>query len=386
MYRVGSKLVRETLGNLAMLPKVADARERARVSLQAAARGINPVEERRGLIENARNAKATTFGAVAERYVREYVEKHTRASTIKETKRILDRDVKPAWAWRPITEINRQDVNLVLDAIADRGALVQANQTLVRLRTLFHWAVDEELISVDPTARIRKRIKETARDRFLTDQEIRLFWSGCDQLGWPFGPIFQLLLLTAQRRTEVAGIRWSELNLEQRQWTIPRERAKNDREHIVHLSDLAVAIVAELPEIGESELVFTTTGETHVSGYSKAKERLDRHMLAALCSELSEGGEDASKAVIGEWNLHDLRRTAATGMAKLNIAPHVVDRILNHVSGAIRGVAAVYNRHAYIEERKTALDAWGRYVESLVRPRPENVVQLSAAGGLGSQK
>jgi integrase len=217
---------------------------------------------------------------------------------------------------------------------------------------------------------------ERERSRTLTDNEIQLFWSGCDRLGWPFGPLFKLLLLTAQRRTEVAGIRWSELNLEGRQWVIPRERAKNDREHIVHLSDLAGEIVEALPEIEGTDLVFTTTGERHISGYSKAKARLDRHMLDTLRNELTE---DVGKAVIGEWILHDLRRTAATGMAKLNITPHVVDRILNHVSGAIRGVAAVYNRHAYLDERKVALDAWNRYVSALVRPGPENVILLAAA-------
>jgi len=122
--------------------------------------------------------------------------------------------------------------------------------------------------------------------------------------------------------------------------------------------------------------VFTTTGESAPSGFSKAKERVHARMLELLRGELAE---DREEAAIGEWTLHDLRRTATTGMARLNIAPHVVDRILNHVSGTIRGVAAVYNRHAYLDERKAALDAWGRYVERLVRPRPGNVILLPIA-------
>jgi integrase len=145
-------------------------------------------------------------------------------------------------------------------------------------------------------------------------------------------------------------------------WTIPRERAKNDRAHEVHLSELAIEIIGSLPKIGSSEFVFTTTGRTPVSGYSRSKGTLDCHMRKL-----------AGETVIEDWILHDLRRTAATGMARLNIAPHVVDRILNHVSGTIRGVAAVYNRHAYLEERKAALEAWGRYVEGLVRPAASNV-------------
>ena len=190
--------------------------------------------------------------------------------------------------------------------------------------------------------------------------------------------MFQLLLLTAQRRDEVGGLEWSELDLDKRLWAMPRHKAKNDREHEVHLSALAMEIVERLPAIGEEpRFVFTTTGETHVSGYSKSKERLDRHMLEQMHAELSIAGRDPERAAIEKWNLHDLRRTAATGMARLNIQPHVVDRILNHVSGTIRGVAAVYNRHAYIEERKAALETWGRYVENLVRPQAANIVQIA---------
>jgi integrase len=295
--------------------------------------------------------------------------------------------VKPKWGERPIRDLARKDVEVLLDEIVDRGAAVQANRTLARMKTLFSWALDKELTETDPTARVRKRVKEVPRDRALSDDEIRYFWIGCDRLGWPFGPLFKLLLLTAQRREEVGRMEWHELDLDKRLWSIPREKAKNDRAHEVHLSDLALEIIEALPQIvpppaanGEAanrvEFVITTNGRTRVSGYGHAKDRLDRHMLELLQAELMAEGKDPQRGGVGKWILHDLRRTAATGMARLNIAPHVVDRILNHVSGMIRGVAAVYNRHAYLDERRTALDAWSRYVESLVRSRPENVVQL----------
>jgi len=166
---------------------------------------------------------------------------------------------------------------------------------------------------------------------------------------------------------------WSEITLDKQVWTIPRERAKNDRTHEVHLSKRAVEIIRELPKISRpksgdggsepSPYVFTTNGVRPVSGFSKAKARLDQHMLQLLREEFEQAGTHPENAKIEGWILFDLRRTAATGMARLNIAPHVVDRILNHVSGTIRGVAAVYNRHAYIEERRAALEAWGRYIE-----------------------
>lgn len=389
MYRVAGRKVRETIGTLALVPKVDAARDLARGSLSQAQAGVYPVEQRRIAKERAAVQAAEqpdTVRAVAELYIERYAKKNTKPSTWQELRRLLEIDVYPKWAERPIREITRRDVVELLDAVADRGAPVQANRTLARLRTLFNWAIDREIIATSPLARMKRPTVEKERSRTLTDEEIRWFWIGCDRLGWPFGPMCKLLLLTAQRRTEVAGMRWSELNLDTRQWTIPRDRAKNDREHAVHLSDLAVEIIEKLPRFASGaedpggkggdadDMVFTTTGARHVSGYSKAKGRLDRHILDVLRSELAEAGKPAA---IAGWILHDLRRTAATGMAKLNIAPHVVDRILNHVSGTIRGVAAIYNRHAYLDERKAALETWGRYVERFVHATPENIIQFA---------
>ncbi len=355
--------------------------------------GQNPVVERRERERAVTVAAAklpNDFRAVSDRYIERYAKNNTKRTTWMELKRQLEVDVLPKWGDRPIASISRQDVTELLNAIADRGSPVQANRTLARLKTLFRWVVDEELVASDPTARLRKIVKETARDRALTDDEIRLFWAGCDKLDWPFGPMFKLLLLTAQRRDEVGGMEWSEIERrEKTEWTIPREKAKNDRAHQVHLSEFALEIIQDLPRMSRrraqgassepSLYVFTTNGERPVSGFSKAKRRLDGHMKRLLSAQIEESKKDPERAEIEGWILHDLRHTAATGMAGLNIAPHVVDRILNHVSGTIRGVAAVYNRHAYLEERKAALEAWGRHVESLIRPGPTNVIPLVAA-------
>jgi integrase len=255
---------------------------------------------------------------------------------------------------------------------------------LARLRTLFNWAVEKDYLTASPVVRMKPPTKERARDRSLSDDEIRWFWQATGKLRWPFGPLFRLLLVTAQRRDEVASIAWSELAYDRRVWTIPREKAKNDRAHDVALSQLALEIISDLPEV-DKDLVFTTADEPTsngsrpkrpVSGFSRAKARLDKLMneLRREALRLPEG-EDG----IEEWILHDLRRTAATGMAALGIAPHVVDKILNHVSGTIRGVAAVYNRFAYEPERAAALEAWGSYIENLGRGAPasaNNVVEL----------
>ena len=177
------------------------------------------------------------------------------------------------------------------------------------------------------------------------------------------------MLLTAQREGEVAGMRWAELDLDAAVWTIPGSRAKNGRAHTVHLGTLALEVLETVPRIAGQDLLFSVAGRTTpVEGFSFPKtKRLDPAMRATL-------GE------LAPWVLHDLRRTATTGMARLGVAPHVADKVLNHVGGTIRGVAAVYNRFEYLDERKAALDAWGRFVEALIRPVPSNVVRMAAGG------
>src|SRR6266702_4187303 len=331
-YRlVDGRKVMETIGTLARLPDVADARQAARDSMTKAA-------------------------AVA-RYLAE-CDRNLKPKTAREWRRIFEHDVLPLWGERPLTEIAKGDVlELVNDKATRRerkrqgsasGAAVQAGKMLTRLRTFFGWTVANDLVAADPTAGVRRPAKEGSRDRVLTDDEIRAFWVGTGQLA-TFGNLFRFMLLTAQRESEVAGIRWLELDIEKRFWAIPGARSKNGKPHIVHLSALAIEILEQVPRVAGQDLLFSGTGKTAVSGFSRAKARLDRLM----------GGE------IAPWVLHDLRRTATTGMARIGIAPHVADRVLNQQAGTIRGVAAVYNRFEYLEERKAALEAWGRLVESL---------------------
>jgi integrase len=178
-----------------------------------------------------------------------------------------------------------------------------------------------------------------------------MLWTACVQLGQPFGPLFLLLLLTGQRRDEVASMNWSEVNIEEKVWVIPKVRTKNGREHIVPLSQPAIKILGELPIIGTKHgYVFTTNGTRPVSGFSKAKKSVD--VLLGASNEYP----------IRPWRLHDLRRTAASGMARAGHAIHVIEAVLNHRSGTISGVAAVYNRHHYLEEKRSALQDWATMV------------------------
>jgi integrase len=399
-YRLGGRGTptrRYTIGQHGADHTPDEARDKAITLRGKIKEGADPQAEKEQRAKAALGPKRQTFPESADAYLRQAAKK-LRPSSYKEWSRIIERDVLPSWRSYHTEDISRSDVRALLQCIADRGAETQANRTLARLRTLFNWAVEQDIITVSPCTGLKPVKKETARDRAFSDNEIRWFWNGCDQLSWPFGPLFKLLLLTAQRRDEVGTMEWSEIDLQKHLWVIPREKAKNDRAHEVALSDLAIEIITAIKEerskldhLKASPFVFTTNGNTPVSGFSRAKERLHNKIekqarqAAGLPAEeeayrqaLALRRETQFPMQVPEWILHDLRRTAATGMARLNVPPHVVDRVLNHVSGTIRGVAAIYNRHGYTEERKNALEAWARYVQTLIRPVDSNVISIRA--------
>jgi integrase len=193
----------------------------------------------------------------------------------------------------------------------------------------------------------------------LTDAEIAALWPATDQLGYPFGQLVRLLLITAQRRDEVAHMRWSDLDLDNRVWTIPRERTKSDRLQQVPLSSLAMEVLAETPRLGDYVLSSGVRGDKPVSGFSVAKKRLD------------------AISGLAEWRLHDLRRTAASGMAKLNVPPHIIEKVLNHSTGTVSGVAAVYNRYGYLDEKRDALEAWSKMMTEIISST-ENTMEVQA--------
>ena len=276
-YRAGGRLRRFTLGNFPALKPGPARREASRI-LERVAEGGDPVAEKKAQ-RDVRPPEEETFAAVVHDYLERYAKKNTAASTYAETKRVLEGDDLKAWQKRPLGSISRRDVNDVIDGIATR-AEVQANRTLAKLRALFNWAVDKVRIAASPLEGLKPPTKEQARDRALSDDEIRWFWTACEASGWPFGPLDQLLLLTAQRRDEVAGMEWSEIDFKKATWSMPRQKAKNGRAHDVPLSAAALAILQSLPRVND-RFVFTTTGKTPVSGYSRAKRRLDKEMEKA---------------------------------------------------------------------------------------------------------
>lgn len=248
---------------------------------------------------------------------------------------------------RSIHEISKRDV---LDLIADverRGTPYAANKLTKVLRTFFRWCVGRGILERSPADGIALPCKETARDRTLSDAELASVIRVARSMGGPFGAIVEMLALTGQRREEVARMTWDEVDIAAVTWTLPGTRTKNGKAHVVHLSEPALSLLASIPRIGSH--VFTSGGKVPFQSFSAYKRRLD---------ELSG---------LSGWRLHDLRRTVVSGMASLGVAPHVADRILNHVGGTISGVAAVYQRHEFLAERQAALEIWGAHVRAILR-------------------
>lgn len=354
-YRHQGVSRKHTLGSYPAIDLKA-ARGLAGKALRAVAEGRDPGREK----ILARSAKADGVEHIVEEFLERHVRRSTRPRTAQEYERLLRQHVLPHWRCRMVHEITRRDVLNALDRVVDGGAPIVANRVLAVVRKFFNWCVARDIIVTSPCVGVKAPTVERSRDRVLSDEELRLVWKAADKVGYPFGPLVQMLALTGQRRDEVAKIKWEELDFEQRLWTLPRERVKADRSHEVPLSDAALGVLNAVPRRTGSPLVFTVNGASAVSGYSKAKYRLDALLPADMPS----------------WRLHDLRRTCATGLAKLGVPVHVTEAVLNHRSGKISGIAAVYNRHDYKDEKIQALEAWGRHLDMLVTGKPAKVVSL----------
>jgi integrase len=397
------------------------ARKTATEKLGEVAAGKDVAQVRR---DERRKLASGTFREITERYLSLEGE-NTRYW--QQTRRFIELNAYPVLGSRPITTITKAQIADAIDTTRKRSHSA-ARLTFAALRPLFKWAHERGIIDANPMAAMRGPEPLKARERILTDAEIKAFWQGASEQSWPFENVFKLLLLTGQRREEVAGARWRELDLDAGAWTIAKERTKNGRTHRLDLSPQAIRL---LDPIGENaaprlagntdDLVFSTTGTTPVSGFSKVKARLDVAMCKILNPDLMQQFEDAvaksaPKTVAGKkakketekeldtrkdaaakklgfksaddlcasilppWRTHDLRRTAASGMAALGFRPEIIERVLNHVSGAQGGLMGVYQRHDYATERKAALLAWSRHIAALVSEREAagNVVLLRA--------
>jgi integrase len=354
-YRHHGRPSKHTLGRYPAID-LANARKLASAALRAVAEGRDPTRERR----HARVSKADTIEAIAAQFVERHCKRSNRPRTVEETKRLLDLHVLPRWRGRLAREITRRDVLDLLDHLVDNDRPIAANRTLSAVRKLFNWAVSRDILTTSPCAGVKPPTPERARDRVLRDDELRLIWEAANKIGGPFGTLVQLLILTGQRRSEVAEMRWTELDLKARLWTLPRERVKTNQAHQVPLNGAAVALLTSTPQIGNGRFVLTSTDMSPSNGFSKGKRRLD----AILPKDLPP------------WRLHDLRRSVASGMARIGINLPVIEKVLNHSSGSFAGIVGVYQRHEFADEKRAALDAWGRHIERLAFGEAAKVLRL----------
>lgn len=380
-YRFGNRPRKMTIGPYPVFT-LAQAREAAGAALRAVSEGRDPGAEKLAKVAE-RSDVANLATAILDEFLQRYVRVKNRESTARDTSRFIDNEIRPKWKHRQIQTITKRDIVELLDGIVDRGAPVSANRVHAILRRFFNWAVERDIVQTSPVATVPAPTPEISRDRVLASDEIRLVWMAAERIGWPFGAMVKLLLLTGQRRDEVSRAVRAEFDLvaENPLWTIPKERAKNGKAHVLPLSRQVVEILEGLPVVeGKAKLIFTTTGKTPISGFSRAKQNLDDEMLAIARDEAVQRGDDPEMVEVTPWRFHDLRRTAASGMASLGFPVHVVEAVLNHKSGQIKGVAAVYNRYDYADEKRQAVTAWASAVQDLVGVESKgNVVTLRKA-------
>jgi integrase len=352
-YRIAGRARRMTIGHApGLIP--ADARKAAQHFAGLVAIGRCPASERKAARRSSKIENQPVRDQV-ERVAAQYLKHHrarVRASTYRETARVFTVEILPAWRGRRLSEISKQDVRTLVDKIAKRPAPVSANRGLASIKAFFNWAISVDVITkASPAATIRPPAPETARERVLTDDELGAVWRPSHGLG-EYGAIVRLLILTGQRRGEVAGMTWAELDLAAKIWRLPAARAKNNRQHVIPLSAQAIDVLR--PLCPAFEIGVSATPIFQPVGFSQSKAKLDAELKGAAGLQLQP------------WTLHDLRRTCASGMASLGVAPHVIEACLNHQSGVIRGVAAVYNRCRYEPEKRAALEGWAAHVANLV--------------------
>lgn len=348
---------------------LAKARESAQEASRIVSDGRDPAEVReqeKAQTQEPEPVKVDRVEDVLDEFVKRHVKKKNRESTQKNTEAFIDKRIRPEWKDRDIRSITKRDVVKLLDDIADDGAPESAARVRAILSKFFNWAVDRDIVDASPVPKGSTAKQGASRERVLTDEEVRLVWLACEKVGWPFGPFVKLLILTAQRRNEVAHAVTSEFQLggNNQLWTIPPERSKNGREHLVPLSSVVLEVISGIAGVGETYLL-STTGETPISGFSKAKKVIDAEMLALAQKHAVASGLNPDDVKLEGWTLHDLRRTAASGMARLGVPVHVIEAVLNHQSGTIKGVAKIYNRYEYLDEKRRALADWAEHVKRI---------------------
>lgn len=364
--------VREPLGVWGNIT-IDQARTAVRARLGDVAKGVDPAAERarrKAAAEKERADNALSLDAL----ISEWADRHLsgrRPRYRQETQRAL-RVAFASHLKKPASKLTRAEVIGILDSLPPS----MAASTKAYGSACFSWAVQRERVKHNPFAGLPVATESTARDRVLTAAEVSELVSAAKATPYPFGQFFLIALFTLQRRADVAAMRWSEISDDLSLWSIPAARMKNRKPHDVHLAEPVREILRAIPRVPKRDLVFTTTGQNPISGFSKAKAALDADIEVARAKAAAEAGVEPE--ALTPWRLHDFRRTGVSTMAALGIDSIVADKILAHKPAKLKGVAAVYQRHEFANERRLALEAWAAHVE---RQPATNVTYLSATRG-----
>ena len=372
-YALGAKQRRMTFGNLGAM-NATKARETAEMLHAQVKLGQDPA----GVKAESRARAHETFEHCARQYLADR-RKRMRPRSYAEIERHLLVNAKPLHRLG-LGKVDQRNIASRLTEIASDKGDTTANRTRATLSAFFTWAIKQGLTDSNPAAFTAKN-EEKSRDRVLSRDELREIWAALHE--GDYGDVVKLLALTGQRAGEISGLRWSEIMLDNRldpvSVILPKERVKNKRAHVVPLAPMAKDILKTRARSVDRDLVFGA-GTGGFSGWSKAKLQLDAAILANRRKAAEEAGGKREKVKpIEPWVLHDLRRTAATLMAEIGVQPHVIEAILNHVSGHKAGVAGIYNRNPYEAEKATALARWAEHVASLVENRKSTVTALRQA-------
>lgn len=364
IYTYSSRKRRMTLGDY----KTTTLAE-ARIKHHDAYKMLKSEDKDPALVQALQRAESRDSSTISG-LIDEYIEKWAipRKRSWKEDKRILDRDIKPAWGNRKAKDITKRDVVLLLENIIKRGAPIAANRTFACVRRMFNFAVERDILNSTPCATIKAPAKENQRDRCLSAQEIIDFWHGLETAPMSEASklALKLQLVTAQRKGEILGAEWDEINFETRWWTIPESKAKNGITQRVPLSELAIDLLNQIKMNNKLDWLFPSTiNNQPIRGESidRAIRRSDTHF---------------QKRKIKHFTPHDLRRTAATHMTEMGISRLVVSKILNHVDS---NITAIYDRHSYDAEKRNALEAWGNKLKQLLNSSEvaSSVIDINSA-------
>ncbi len=330
------------IGGYPAMP-LAQARSIAREWREDIRRGADPKVKEAERRREEEQRRADTFGAAFATFAEEHL---SRLRTGSDVERAVAKHVMPRWGRLPVSEIRRADVKELIRGI-HKSAPISANRVLAYLKKFFAWASDEELVEASPAGSVKPLADEVKRVRVMTDDEIRALWRTADRLSYPAGPFVQLLLLTGQRRNEVAEMGWAEVDLSKKLWTIPAGRMKASAANVVPLAPEAAAILESLPR-WDGPFVFSTTGgRKPISGFSKMKLRVDAVLPEAMAP----------------WTIHDLRRTMRTGLSALRVPYTVSELCIAHTQ---KWLDKVYDQHSYLDEKRAAMDAWAARVTAIV--------------------